>query len=129
MNIRPIRNEADHAWALSEIGRYFDHEPEEGTPEADRFDVLATLIEAYERQHWPMESGTMTPVEALKEFMALTGKSQSDLANLLGYRSRASEILLGKRELTVDMMNMLVREWKMPADLLIGTGASSGKAA
>lgn len=129
MNIRPIRNEADYDWALAEITPYFENEPQLGTPESDRFEVLATLIDAYEREHWPIETTTMTPLEALKEFMVLSGKTQSDLAELLGYRSRASDILLGKRKLTVDMMGKLVREWDMPPSLLVGAASASGKAA
>ncbi len=129
MNIRPIRNEVDYDWALAEIGQYFDNEPREGTPEADRFDVLATLIDAYERENWPVGAGTMTPVEALREFMALTGKTQADLGRLLGHRSRASDILLGKRNLTVEMMRKLVREWDMPPELLIGAADATGRAA
>jgi HTH-type transcriptional regulator/antitoxin HigA len=52
MDIRPIRTEADYDWALAEITQYFENQPEPGTPEADRFDVLAALIESYESQHW-----------------------------------------------------------------------------
>jgi HTH-type transcriptional regulator/antitoxin HigA len=56
MNVRPIRTEADYDWALKEIARYFDVQPKPGTAEGDRFDVLATLIEAYEEKHWPSGS-------------------------------------------------------------------------
>ena len=55
MDIRPIRTEADYEWALHEIEQYFDREPEPGTKKADRFDVLAALIEGYEATHWPIE--------------------------------------------------------------------------
>jgi HTH-type transcriptional regulator/antitoxin HigA len=55
INIRPIRTEADCDWALAETERYFDHEPERGTPEAARFDLPASLIEAYENEHWAIE--------------------------------------------------------------------------
>lgn len=54
-NIRAIRTEADYDWALAEIERYFLKEPEPGTPAAERFDVLAALIDAYEAKHWPIE--------------------------------------------------------------------------
>lgn len=128
MNIRPIRNEADYDWALAEIEQYFENEPAEGTPEADRFDVLATLIDAYEREHWPIDVN-LTPAEALREFMAMTGRTQADLARLLGYRSRASDILLGKRKLTVEMIERLIQEWQMPPELLVGRSTSSNKAA
>jgi HTH-type transcriptional regulator/antitoxin HigA len=55
IDIRPLRTEADYDWALAEIEQYFDNEPKIGTPEADRFDLLASLIEAYEVKHWPIE--------------------------------------------------------------------------
>jgi HTH-type transcriptional regulator/antitoxin HigA len=126
MDVRPIRNEADYEWALAEIEKYFDNEPALGTPEADRFDVLATLIEAYENEVWPIEPAT--PLMVLEEFMASNGKTQSDLAHLLGSRARASEILNGKRRLSLDMIGKLSREWRIPADLLI-EAPQAGKAA
>ncbi|MCA0033884.1 MULTISPECIES: transcriptional regulator [unclassified Mesorhizobium] len=55
-NIRPIRTEADYDWAIAEIGRYFENEPEVGSPDGDRFDALACLIEAYEDKYYPIES-------------------------------------------------------------------------
>lgn len=55
-NIRPIKTEADHDWAIARIAGYFENEPEVGSPEGDRFDVLATLIEAYEDKHYPIEA-------------------------------------------------------------------------
>ena len=55
-NIRPIKTEADYDWAIAEITRYFENEPEVGTPDGDRFDVLATLIEAYEDEHYPIDA-------------------------------------------------------------------------
>jgi HTH-type transcriptional regulator/antitoxin HigA len=64
MDIRPIRTQADHEAALAEVSPPFDHEPEPGTPEGDRFEVLVTLIEAYERKHFPIEAPD--PVEAIK---------------------------------------------------------------
>ena len=63
-NIRAIRTEADYDWALAEIEQYFYAEPDPGTPAADRFDVLATLIEAYEAKHWPIEPAD--PNEAIR---------------------------------------------------------------
>ncbi|MGQ0484283.1 MAG: transcriptional regulator [Hyphomicrobiales bacterium] len=55
MDVRAIRTEADYDWALREIARYFDAEPVSGSPEAERFDVLAALIEVYEARHWPVD--------------------------------------------------------------------------
>lgn len=116
MDIRPIRTEEDLRWALSEVERYFDNEPALGTPEADRFDVLSDLIEAYEAKHYPM--GDIDPIDALNAFMEMTGRAQKDLATLLDSAPRASEILNRKRALTIEMIDLIAREWKMPIDLL-----------
>jgi HTH-type transcriptional regulator/antitoxin HigA len=116
-NIKPIKTDADLAWAISEIEPYFDTLPETGTPEADRFDVLADLIEAYENRHFHIDD--LEPVVTLRAFMDLTDRSQGDLAELLGSRSRASEILNRKRALTVEMIFKLKEEWGIPADVLV----------
>jgi HTH-type transcriptional regulator/antitoxin HigA len=116
-NIRPIRSDDDLKWAIAEINPYFDKPPEKGTPEADRFDVLADLIEAYENRNFPIDEPE--PVEFLKRFMEMTGRTQGDLAELLGSRSRASEILNLKRALTVEMIFKLAHEWSLPADCLV----------
>lgn len=94
-NIRAIRNEADYDWALAEIAHYFENQPAPGTVGADRFDVLASLIEAYEAKHWPIES--TDPVEAIEYRMEISGYTQKDLSEFIGSRSRASEILKRKR--------------------------------
>ncbi|HBT01645.1 MAG TPA: XRE family transcriptional regulator [Citreicella sp.] len=117
MDIRPIRSQDDLDWALAEISPYFDNQPEPGTPEADRFDVLADLIEAYEDRHFPMPE--VEPVDLLKAHMEATGRTQADLANLLGSRPRASEVLNRKRALTVDMIYKITSEWHVPAGCLV----------
>ena len=117
MNIRAIRNEEDYSWALAEVEQYFDLEPEDGSPEAERFDVLSTLIEAYESKHWPIEAAD--PVETLRAVMEARGFSQSDLADLLGSRSRSSEVLNRKRELTKEQVWVIFHKWNVPAELLI----------
>jgi HTH-type transcriptional regulator / antitoxin HigA len=124
--IRPVRNEADYDRALQEIEPYFLHEPRRGTPQADRFDVLAALIEVYEAKHWPIDPPD--PVEAIRYRMEISGLSQADLAQLIGSRSRASEILRRKRPLTMDQAWKLHRDWNIPADVLLrpyhtGSGA------
>jgi HTH-type transcriptional regulator / antitoxin HigA len=116
-NIRAIRTEADYDWALAEIEQYFQAEPDPGTPDADRFDVLATLIEAYEAKHWPIEPAD--PIEAIRYKMEVAGLKQSDLAELLGSASRASEILNRKRALTIDMVFKISRQWSIPAESLV----------
>jgi HTH-type transcriptional regulator/antitoxin HigA len=117
MDIRPLRSEADYTWALSEIERYFTHEPVAGSADADRFDVLADLIAAYESRNWPIP--VSDPVEAIQYRMELGGFQSRDLAKVLGSKSRASEILNRKRALTLDMVAALNREWGIPADLLV----------
>ena len=116
-NIRAIRNEKDYDWALLEIEQYFVHEPVKGTPAAERFDVLASLIEAYEAKRWPIEPAD--PIDAIRYRMEICGFTQNDLAALLGSRSRASEILSRKRPLTRDMAYKLNRKWNIPADVLL----------
>lgn len=116
MDIRPIKTEDDLRWALSEVEAYFDNEPAIGSPEADRFDVLSDLIEAYESRHYPM--GDIDPIDALAAFMEQTDRKQKDLADILGSAPRASEILNRRRALTVEMIHDISTSWKMPIDLL-----------
>ncbi|MDP9572337.1 helix-turn-helix domain-containing protein [Agrobacterium cavarae] len=116
-NIRAIRNNDDLAWAIAEVSPYFDNPPERGTPEGERFDILAALIEAYEDTHYPIDAPE--PVELIRSHMEMTGRTQSDLGALFGSRSRASEVLNKKRALTVDMIYKLHKEWGIPADCLV----------
>jgi len=117
MDIRSLRTEIDYDWALTQIEQYFAHEPAIGTPEAERFDVLAALIENYEAAHWPIEAPDA--VEAIRARMVQSGYTQADLAALLGSRSRASEILSRRRGLTMEQAYRLHREWHIPAEALI----------
>lgn len=117
MDIRAIRTEADYDWALGEIERYFDRQPEAGTPEADRFDVLAGLLKLYEDANHPITAPD--PVETIRQWMAMRGLSQGDLATLIGSKPRASEILNRKRALTMDMVFKLNSKWGIPADALV----------
>ena len=109
MDIRPIRTEDDLTWALAEIERYFNDEPEMGTAEADRFDVLSTLIKAYEDRHHSVPDAN--PIDVLKYAISDMGRSQSELATVLGSRSRASEVLSGRRRLTVEMIRAISEAW------------------
>ena len=122
---RPIRTEAEYKAALAEIEKFFDDEPKKGTTEADRFDLLALLIEAYEEQRHPI--GPPHPVEMIRHRMRTAGYTQADLADLLGSRERASDVLQKKRRLTLPMIWKLSREWKLPAETLIAPYALSGK--
>jgi|LNFM01.1.fsa_nt_gb HTH-type transcriptional regulator/antitoxin HigA len=116
-NIRPVRTEADYVWAIDEITRYFDKQPEIGSADGDRFDVLATLIEAYEERHYPIVAPD--PVATIVAHMEMADLPRAALADVLGSASRASEILNRKRSLTMDMVFRLHRAWKMPTDVLI----------
>lgn len=116
-NIRPIRTEADYDWALAEIAAYFDEVPPIGTPEADRFDVLADLITAYEARHHPIEP--LSPIDLIAAFMEDKGLQQSDFAQVVGSASRASEFLNRKRPLTLSAIQKIHEAWRLPAGLLI----------
>jgi len=116
-NIRPLRTEKDYTWALKEIERYFDRAPARGSAEADRFDLLALLIESYESRHWPIEMPDA--LTAIQFRMQTGGFTQADLARLLGSKSRASEILRGKRNLTMEQAWRLNRDWQIPAEALL----------
>ena len=116
-NIRPLRTDDDLAWAVSEIEQYFISEPESGSADADRFDVLAALIEAYEDRQHAIEAPE--PVDYLKAHMQMSGRTQSDLAALVGSAPRASEILNKRRALTVGMIHRISRDWNIPADALV----------
>ena len=115
--IRPLRTKAYYETALDEIEGYFDREPKAGTAEADRFDLLALVIEDYERKHWPIDPPD--PIEAIRYRMATGGFSQADLGRLIGSRQRASDILARKRRLTMQMAWKLHRDWDIPAEALI----------
>jgi HTH-type transcriptional regulator/antitoxin HigA len=115
--IRPLRSEADYDAALEEIERYFENEPKPGTEEADRFDLLALVIEDYERKRWPID--LPDTIDAIRYRMETTGYTQADLGRLLGSRQRASDILTRKRTLTMHMAWKLHREWGIPAEALI----------
>ena len=118
MKLKPIRSEAEYDEALKAIERYFDKPPKKGTADADRFDMLAMLIEVYERRRWPIPPGE--PVDVIKYRMETHGYTQGDLARVLGSRARASEIISGKRPLSLSMIRRLAASWKIPVEALVG---------
>jgi HTH-type transcriptional regulator / antitoxin HigA len=115
---RPLRSEADYDAALEDIERYFEKEPKPGTPEADRFDLLALIIEDYERKRWLIEPPHA--IDAIRYGM-------ENLGRLLGSRQRASDILARKRPLTMGMAWRLHREWGIPAEALIAPPPTRGR--
>ena len=117
MEIKPIRTEEDYEAALKEVEKLWGAEP--GTPKGDRFEVLFTLVEAYEDQHY--EITPPDPVEALKFYMESRGLERQDLEPYIGSSGRVSEVLNRKRPLTLRMIRKLHSGLGIPAEVLINT--------
>ena len=118
MDIRPIRTDEDHRAALAEIEACWG--APEGTEEGDRLEILVALVELYEAKRWPLETDrNFDAIDVLNYAIEELGHSQSELAKLLGSRSRASEILSRRRALTVEMIHRISEAWKIPAELLV----------
>lgn len=117
MNIQPIRNDEDHRKALAEIERLWGSPA--GTEIGDKLDILLTLADKYEEGRWPIEEPKWDPIDVLKYAIDELGHTQAELANLLGSRSRASEILNRHRALTVEMIYRINERRKIPAELLV----------
>jgi len=100
MDIQPIKSEADYQSTLADLDRLFDAQP--GTPDGDRLEVLVTLVEAYESQHYKIP--LPDPVEAIKYYMERLDLTRRDLEPYIGSRARVSEILNRKRPLTLRMI-------------------------
>lgn len=115
MDIRPIRTEADYRTALGEVERLWEAAP--GTPDGDRVEVLATLIEAYEAEHHPIP--VPDPIAAILFMMDQKGLTRRDLEPAIGSRSRVSEILNRKRPLTLPMVRALSTLLHIPTDVLV----------
>ena len=122
--LKPIHNAADYKRALQEVSTYFDNEPKKGTNEADRFEILLILIEAYETKHYPI--APPDPVEAIKFRMEQAGLSTKDLEPMIGRSNRVYEILNRKRPLTLAMIRRLHAGLGIPAESLIGEAVISG---
>jgi len=125
MQIKPIRNEADYRTTLEEIERLMM--AAENSPEGERLDVLVTLVEAWERNHYPME--LPDPVEAIKFEMDRKGLNVKDLEPLIGRPNRVYEILTHKRPLTLRMIWNPHRELGIPAESLIRPGHNANNPA
>jgi HTH-type transcriptional regulator/antitoxin HigA len=118
MDIRPIRTDKDHRAALAEIDVCWG--APDGTEKGDRLDVLLALVEIYEAKRWPIDiDESFDPIDVLHYAIEELGHTQAELAELLGSRSRASEILARRRALTVEMIHTIGEAWKIPADLLV----------
>jgi len=118
MEIRPIRTEKEHRKALAEIETCWGARA--GTAAGDRLDLLLALVEIYEARRWPIDkSAQFDPIDVLHYAIDELGHSQAELAELLGSRSRASEVLARRRALTVEMIHKISTAWKIPAELMV----------
>ena len=115
MEIRPIKTEADYEATLIQIEGLMSAEA--GSDEGDRLDVLVTLVEAYEREHYPMDFPD--PVEAIKFRMEQQGLTVEDLIPVIGRKNRVYEILARKRPLTLRMIEGLHETFSIPAESLL----------
>jgi len=115
MNIKPIKTEEDYNAALERLEVIFDAVP--GTPESDELEILGILIEQFEKEHYPID--LPDPIEAIKFRMEQMGYTQSDLAEIIGQKSRASEILNRKRKLSLEMIRQISNKLHIPTDVLV----------
>lgn len=115
MQVHPIRTEEDHRRAVARIEALMSASP--NSPEGDELDVLATLVDAYEAKHHVIDAPS--PVAAIRFRMEQRQLSRKDLEPMIGSRARVSEILTGKRALTLDMVRRVRKGLGISADLLI----------
>ena len=115
MTLKPIKTKKDYQNAMLRLEKIFDAKP--GSKEGDELEVLGILIDTYEKSHYPIEFPD--PIEAIKFRMEHLGYNQSDLATVVGLKSRASEILNKKRKLTLEMIRNLHDTLNIPTDVLI----------
>ncbi len=115
MEIKPIKTEKDYNEALERLEKIFD--AKSGSAEGDELEVLGILVDQYENEHFPID--LPDPIEAIKFRMEQLGYNQNDLANIVGLKSRASEILNRKRKLSLEMIRQLHERLHIPTDVLI----------
>ena len=115
MNLKPIKTKKDYQQALGRLEVIFDAKKE--TKEGDELEILGILIDQYENDHFPID--LPDPIEAIKFRMEQLGYTQTDLAKVVGLKSRASKILSKKRKLSLDMIRQLHEKLNIPTDVLI----------
>jgi HTH-type transcriptional regulator / antitoxin HigA len=113
--VKPIRSETDYERAVDEVETLWG--APRGTPEGDKLEVLATLIDAYETEHYPMDPPD--PIEAIKFRMEQQGLTRKDLEPLIGTRTRVAEVLNGRRGLSIEMIRRLHDKLGIAAEVLI----------
>ena len=114
-NLKPIRTKADYEAALAAIERLWGARA--GTPQGDRLDILATLVDAYENEHYPMDPPDA--IEAIKFRMEQQGLDRKDLAQILGSRTRVAEVLNRRRGLSINMIRRLHEKLGISVEVLI----------
>lgn len=115
MELKPIKTEADYVQALGRLEKVFDAKKE--TKEGDELEILGILIEKYENEHFPIE--LPDPIEAIKFRMEQLGYNQNDLADVIGQKSKASEILNKKRKLSLEMIRKISTQLRIPTEVLV----------
>lgn len=115
MTIKPIKTKKDYQQALVRLEVIFDSK--KGSPKGDELEILGMLVDNYEKENFPV--GFPDPVEAIKFRMEQLGYTQSDLANVVGLKSRASEILSRKRKLSLEMIRQIHDSLNIPTEVLI----------
>ena len=125
VTIRPIRNDKDYRAALVRNDALMDARA--GSREADELDVLATLVDSYESRRYPIAAPS--PIDAVLFRMEQAGLTRRDLEPLIGSRARVSEVLSGKRSLTLVMIRKLHARLDIPAESLIGLPGAGGQVA
>ena len=115
MTIKSIKTKKDYQQALTRLEIIFDAKKD--SPKADELEILGMLVDNYENEHFPV--GFPDPVEAIKFRMEQLGYTQSDLANVVGLKSRASEILSRKRKLSLEMIRQIHDRLNIPTEVLI----------
>jgi len=120
IQVRPIRDEQDHEAAVARIAELMNAAP--GSGEGEELDVLSTLVDAYEAKHHAIDAPN--PIAAIQFRMEQQGLTRKDLEPMIGSRARVSEVLNGRRKLTLEMVRRLKFGLGIPADLLIGAATS-----
>jgi HTH-type transcriptional regulator/antitoxin HigA len=115
MEIKPIKTEKDYNMSIKSIEKLWGAKRD--TPEGDELDLLCTLVESYEMKHYPI--APPDPIDAIKFRMEQMGMTKADMVKYLGSQSRVSEILNGKRRLTLKMVKSLYKGLKIPAEILL----------
>ena len=115
---RVVAGDAAHRAALAAIDALWG--APEGTEDGDKLDVLLALVDIHEAKRWPFDiDATFDPVDVLRYAIDELGHTQAELAELLGSRPRASEVLSRRRALTVEMIHQISEAWKIPAGLVV----------